>query len=287
VRGLWLLAYHARLGLNRRNGVFYGNSDTRFAARRWVAAHANVSTYGEAYAAFDARRAGMDDREIAALAKGGHSGFSAEDRAALEFARMMTVESPKVTDAQFADLVKSFGEKKTAAMVLGMAYANFQDRQLIVLGATVEEGGPMAPVEDGGPLAPLAVTFDKTSIPPVPPRDDPSKRSGPAVPTRVDDPEWTAEVFDDLQKGLSAQRSNEGRIRVPTYEQMLAKLPPGAPRPNSPTRIKWTLVCMGYQPELAMAWSACTRSFGEEAKQDRVFEESQFWVVTRTIHCFY
>ena len=28
-------------------------------------------------------------------------------------------------------------------------------------------------------------------------------------------------------------------------------------------------------------------AFGEEAKQDRVFEESLFWVVTRTIHCFY
>ena len=44
---------------------------------------------------------------------------------------------------------------------------------------------------------------------------------------------------------------------------------------------------MGYQPELAAAWSACTRAFGEEAKQDRVFEESLFWIVTRTIHCFY
>jgi hypothetical protein len=44
---------------------------------------------------------------------------------------------------------------------------------------------------------------------------------------------------------------------------------------------------MGYQPELAAAWSSCTRNFGEEAKQDRVFEESLFWVVTRTIHCFY
>ena len=44
---------------------------------------------------------------------------------------------------------------------------------------------------------------------------------------------------------------------------------------------------MGYQPELAAAWSACTRAFGQEAKQDRVFEESLFWIVTRTIHCFY
>jgi hypothetical protein len=44
---------------------------------------------------------------------------------------------------------------------------------------------------------------------------------------------------------------------------------------------------MGYQPELATGWSACTRAFGDEAKQDRVFEESLFWVVTRSITCFY
>jgi hypothetical protein len=45
--------------------------------------------------------------------------------------------------------------------------------------------------------------------------------------------------------------------------------------------------CIGYQPELAAAWSACTRAFGREANQDRVFEESLFWVVTRTLQCFY
>ena len=64
-------------------------------------------------------------------------------------------------------------------------------------------------------------------------------------------------------------------------------LPAGYPPPKYPIRIQWSLVCMGYQPELAAAWSACTRAFGEEAKQDRVFEESLFWVVTRTIHCSY
>ena len=54
-----------------------------------------------------------------------------------------------------------------------------------------------------------------------------------------------------------------------------------------PLRIRWSLVCMGYQPELTLAWFACTRAFAEEAKQDRVFEESLFWVVTRSLQCFY
>ena len=36
--------------------------------------------------------------------------------------------------------------------------------------------------------------------------------------------------------------------------------PTGSPKPKNPIRIRWSLVCMGYQPELAAAWSACTTS---------------------------
>ena len=69
--------------------------------------------------------------------------------------------------------------------------------------------------------------------------------------------------------------------------EVLRVLPPSIPKPEKPVRIRWSLVTMGYQPELAAAWSACTRAFGQEAKQDRVFEESLFWVVTRSLRCFY
>jgi hypothetical protein len=62
---------------------------------------------------------------------------------------------------------------------------------------------------------------------------------------------------------------------------------PAASRPPRPVRIRWSLVCMGYQPQLAAGWSACTRHFGQESKQDRLFEESLFWVVTRSLQCFY
>ena len=40
-------------------------------------------------------------------------------------------------------------------------------------------------------------------------------------------------------------------------------------------------------PELARGWGMCTGAFGQEARQDRVFEESLFWVVTRSLQCFY
>ena len=103
------------------------------------------------------------------------------------------------------------------------------------------------------------------------------------MPTRVDDPRWVALNFDALRASLDSPRANDGRIRVPSF----AELPPDAPRPKAPVRIRWSLVCMGYQPEPATAWSAGTRNLGEEARQDRVFEESLFWGVTRTIHCFY
>jgi hypothetical protein len=103
----------------------------------------------------------------------------------------------------------------------------------------------------------------------------------------VTDPEWNEFDFDALQKGLREQKATAGRIRVPKYEEALPRLPAGYPKPKAPIRIRWSLGCFGYQPELAAAWSACTGAFREEAQQDRVFEESLFWIVTRTIHCFY
>jgi hypothetical protein len=163
--------------------------------------------------------------------------------------------------------------------VLLLAYANFQDRLLAAL---------HVPVEPAGPLPALEVRFEKgPTAARVPVRTVPSERPLLAVPEGVDDPKWLSLDIDDLKKSLENQKSNAGRIRVPSWDEVLKGLPRDYPVPKNPTRIKWSLVCMGYQPELAIAWSACTRAFGEEAKQDRVFEESLFWVVTRTIHCFY
>jgi len=245
---------------------------------RWVAADANRCAYARAYAEADLRRAGVDEAAIRALA-GDHSGLPEPERAALAFARQMTLEADNVTDAEVEHLKSAYGEKKLAAMVLLLAYANFQDRLLLALDV---------PVEPAGPLPALDVRFDKGEpAPPVPARTPPRYRLAAPVPEQVDDRDWRAIDIDDLKKSLETQKSNLGRIRVPSFDEVLKGLPAGYPVPKNPTRIKWTLVCMGYQPELAIAWSACTRAFGEESKQDRVFEESLFWVVTRTIHCFY
>jgi hypothetical protein len=101
----------------------------------------------------------------------------------------------------------------------------------------------------------------------------------------VADPQWSSVDFDSLQKQMEGQRSRQARIRVPEWDEVRKRLPTGSA--NRPLRIKWSLVCLGYQPELANAWTACTRAFAQEAKQNRVLEESLFWVVTRSLNCFY
>jgi alkylhydroperoxidase family enzyme len=245
---------------------------------RWVAARANHCDYSLAYAEADLKRAGLNGQELRAL-KDERASHSDLERDVLDFAHRMTVDASEVTDAEVARLIARYGEEKLVAMVLLLAYANFQDRLLLALGIAGESDGPMPPPE---------VVFDrKATSPPVPPRNRPKGRPIPQEPERVDDPFWLSLEFGDLQERLTDQRSRTGRIRVPAWEQVLRVLPPELPKPEKPVRIRWSLVTMGYQPEMATAWSACTRAFGAEAQQDRVFEESLFWIVTRTIHCFY
>lgn len=245
---------------------------------RWVAAHANRCVYSLAIADADLRRAGLDEAGFAALA-GDHTRLPRAEKAALAFARTMTLSADEVTDAEVAELKSLFGEAKLTAMVQLLAYANFQDRLLLALDLPIDPGGPQAPPE---------IRFTKGApAPPVPPRAKIEGRPTPVVPERIDDPEWLSLDLDALQRSLSSQRARPSRIRVPTWDEVSKVLPAGYPPPKSPVRIQWSLVCMGYSPELGAAWSACTTAFREEAKQDRVFEESLFWVVTRTIHCFY
>ena len=105
-------------------------------------------------------------------------------------------------------------------------------------------------------------------------------------PQQVTDKEWLAQTHDELQKALQEQRARPPRIRVPRWEEVRKSLPSDT-KAKRPLKIKWSLVCLGYQPELAAGWSRCTRAYAQEARQDRVFEESLFWVVTRSLRCFY
>ena len=103
----------------------------------------------------------------------------------------MTVNSASVTDDQFAALVKHYGEKDVAAMVLSVAWANFQDRLVLCLGS---------PLEPGGPLPPLDVVFapghahHPGALPPSGARPASNQASSPPVAGKdlvEDDSEWT------------------------------------------------------------------------------------------------
>lgn len=252
------------------------------AAMRWVAARANESPYGMVSAEFDARISGVEDSWFSAIRDDDLSPFSPEERAALGFARKMTVESSKVTDEEFEALVTAYGAKKAAAMVLLMAYANFQDRLLIVLGAPVEEDGPIPPVEVSFAPESLSAHSPPVAPPAIPDLPEPTGRG------LIDDPAgWTVFSYDDLQAKLQEQRARPTRLPVPSYEEVMKGLPPGTPMHGK--RVVWTLVAFGYCPELAVPWETLMWVNGAEngRRLDRVFGLGLFWVVTRTIDCPY
>lgn len=250
------------------------------AKMRWVAAHSNHSPYGEAYALADLKRAGATEAEIKTL-QGDSKQWPAEERGALTFARKLTEAAYKVMDEEVVELRKQHGDAQVVAMVQLLAYANFQDRLLLALGAQVERDGPQAPlaVHFPKPLKGGATPAARTPPPAAP-------RSGDASNELLADPEWTQLDFAFLKKQIEGQKGREPRIPVPSFDSVRQYMPPTFPK-DKQLKIKWSLVCLGYQPALATGWTQCTRSFGEEAQQDRVFEESLFWVVTRELQCFY
>jgi hypothetical protein len=163
-------------------------------------------------------------------------------------------------------------------MVQLLAYANFQDRLIHTLGVAGAEGAAVPAVN-----VKFAKTKEALSVPERMPPSAPPADSG----ERFTDPDWLALDFGQLQKLVQNQRERAPRIRVPAWEDVVKNLPAGAAAPKRPLGIKWSLVCVGYQPQLAQGWSACTGAFRQDAKQDRIFEECLFWVVTRSLQCFY
>ena len=261
--------------------------DPKLRARmRWVAAHANRCGYSEAYALADARRAGLGEAAMAGLARGNLEPETPAVRAALEFARKMTVRPAAVTDEEFAALVKHHGEKDVVAMVQLMAWANFLDRVVLSLGSPMEAGGPLPPLDVV--FAPGELLTRQPSAPAsaTPPRSGASVQPGAGKDLVEDEPDWPAVSYDELQARLERQRGRTTRVRVPTWEEVERVIPPGSMWPN---RVVWNLVCMGYQPELGGAWETYLRTSSVETGKelDRVFGASLFWVTTRAIDCPY
>jgi alkylhydroperoxidase family enzyme len=238
---------------------------------RWAAADANRCAYGKAVAAADLRRAGVSEADLKAIT-GDPGGLTPAERAAATFARKMMREAHSVTDGEVKQLLELLGEERLVALVTLLAHASFQDR--IFLATNVQ-------VEPDGPLPPLTVSFAR---PPAKPSKSgvPPAVKAPAV-TKIAAPgsEWLR-----LQQRLENQRGRVARIRVPSREEVMRRV--GDKHPAAwQVDILWSRVAYGYQPELTDAWFATAGAFRQEAKLDPVFTQSIFWVVTRSLQCFY
>lgn len=229
---------------------------------RWVAARANRSPYGAAYARADLLAAGGTDAD---LVEGGTP--------TLDFARKLTLHAYRVTDEEVAALHDEHGPAHLVALVQGIAYANFQDRLVLSLGLAVEEGGPLPPV----PVRFRKPYVGGTTIP---------RTRTDATGGRISPQEVPQLDFDALRADTEAQKDRAPRIRVPSFDEVRQKLPPTFTA-DWALAIHWSRVCLGYQPELALAWTNAPRTFDAEANQDLLFEESLFWVVTSSLQCFY
>jgi alkylhydroperoxidase family enzyme len=254
---------------------------------RWIAADALRCDYGKAYARFDYLQAGGKAEDIDDLPRQLDKLPEAE-RLALRFVRQLVEAAYTVSDEQVARLVELYGEKQVAAIVLVAAYANFQDRLLLALGVSMEADGPLPPVKvrfrkSSPPNKVVEAKMEKHERQVSPPAKNP-----PLVPERIDDPEWTAISFETLRQRLDKQIARrQARVRIPSWETVRDNLPDNVPKPEKPIRIKWSLLTYGYQPRLTAAWLGGLRTFRQESDLDAVFHESLFWVVTRSLQCFY
>jgi AhpD family alkylhydroperoxidase len=240
---------------------------------RWVVAEANRCRYAQDAALADLRRAGGTAEEVAAV-RGDRSPLSAETRRALDVARGLTRAAYQVSDGQIAALRKDLGDPKLVAFVELIAFGNFQDRLLLTLGT---------PPEPGGSLPPSGIRFKRPWVGGEVAARPPMPNAADGAADRVADADWRSIDFPSIRKLMESQRGREPRVSIPSDEELLKVLPPGA----KPSRIRWSRVVVGHAPELGRPWISGLGTFAEESKQDRVFEESLFWVVTRELQCFY
>jgi alkylhydroperoxidase family enzyme len=254
------------------------------AAMRWAAANANSCQYTKSIAEADALRSGVNQDKWKSLTEGDGSLWSDQEKAAIEFAIGMTLDSDAVTDKQFSDLVSMFDERIVAAMVLHLAYANFQDRLILCLGVKLEEGEPLAPVD---------VQFSADSLVQktlAPPPNPPKEIGTPdAIPQDIiqEKEAFTWLPYEDLQNRLLIQKTRKTRLRIPDWQEFADKLPKGLMPMASD--IVWYKIAFGYAHELALPFETYMRTAGSEiaTNWDRPFGNCLFWMVTDAIKCPY
>jgi alkylhydroperoxidase family enzyme len=242
---------------------------------RWIVADANRSVYCKSYAQYDGEKVGVDCKKWAASLASNDKQLPVAEFAAVQFARKLSLEASRVTDDDMAQLIKLFGERKVVAIVHLVAFANFQTRLMTAIGAEVEDLGPLPPTDAKFSTSPSKYT--------VPARPDWTAVREAKV-AQVAKPDWRDLDIADVRKSMEQQKTRTSRIKLPPTES-LDPLP--ADMRKRMEKVIWSNVSLGYQPQLTQAWFATMGSFSQEARLDPVFSSSLFWVVTRSVDCFY
>jgi alkylhydroperoxidase family enzyme len=112
---------------------------------RWAVADAMRCAYAKQYAEFDLRRAKIGDAELDNLRTG--KSRSADDIAMTAYARKATLAASTLTDEELESLLKRFGPEKVVAMVHTAAFANFENRIFLAIGAKAESDGLIPPID--------------------------------------------------------------------------------------------------------------------------------------------
>lgn len=260
------------------------------AAMRWTSAKSNGCDYSMQVALADLQRAGATDLQVSGLTSGSMSSWSESELAALRFAFVMTVDSDRYPDEDFARLVSIFDANTAGSMVLHMSYSNFQDRFLNCIGAQS--------FEVDKPLPPLEVAFDINDLIHKPPTDRAAATAAAPKPSLLSEVVPTLNViehestntwlgYEALQSRLIKQRQRESRLPSLPWSQIAPKLPVGLM--DKPSDIAWYQLAFGYAPELAVPFEVYLRAAGSEVTRnwDRVFGGSLFWMVTNSVKCPY
>lgn len=243
---------------------------------RWLAADEIKCDYARQTAAADLKRALGKDTELKRLA-GPASGLLPAERMLVTFARKMTRNASSVTDDEVAALIKRYGAEDVVAMVHTLAHANFQNRIFLALHVKVEPGGPLPPV---------GVSFDQERLKalkaPARPAWEEFQKAGNGL--KLTAPAWKEFSFSQLEQNMETQKNRKARIPLPDKTKM-ARIPPQVRKQAS--RVIWSMVSMGYQPELTYKWFQTFYTFREEARFPRTFPSTMFWIITRSNDCFY
>lgn len=230
---------------------------------RWLVAEDNQCLYARAYALFDLYGSTTKDNLT-----------ELPPQPIVVFTRKLTNAAYTISDEEVSELCLLIGPEKVTALVHTIAFANFQQRLFHGLGVKVEAGGPLPPLVD--------VKFDKQDRSAnAPPRPDWKKVVvQDAIPTQT---LWEDISYSELRSSMDRQKTLKSRIPLPDWSRV--QLPPDVKQRSG--RIVWSVVSLGYQPAMTAAWFEMMNSFHREAKLDRVFTASMFWVITRTNTCFY